>query len=53
MVSEEEGFSTGTPEPDEPNLAALVNDILTPDSIEPPATEQKSGKQKRYKPNGM
>jgi hypothetical protein len=53
MVSEEEGVSTGTSEADEPNLAALVNEILTPDSIETPATEQKSVKQKRYKPKGM
>ena len=53
MVSDGEGVSGGTPEPEEPNLAALVNEILTPDPNELPTTEAKSGKHKRYKPKGM
>jgi len=46
MVSEEEGFSTGMPEPEEPNLAALVNELLSPDPVESQPLEQKSTKKK-------
>jgi|TARA_B110000459_G_scaffold203232_1_gene258883 hypothetical protein len=54
MVSEEEGFSTETHSADEPSLASLVDEILSPDVLsEAPPVDQKSEKKKHYKPKGM
>ena len=53
MVSDDEGFSAEAPAADEPSLASLVDEILTPGALPAQPEEEKVRKQKRYKPKGM
>ncbi|MDB9834812.1 ATP-binding protein [Candidatus Poseidoniaceae archaeon] len=53
MVSDDEAFSEEMPVADEPSLADLVDDILTPGDRPSPAVVDAPLKQKRYKPKGM
>ena len=53
MVSDDEGFSAEAPVADEPSLASLVDEILTPGALPAQPAQEKVRKQKRYKPKGM
>jgi hypothetical protein len=60
MVSERDGFSADPSPSKEPNLAALVDEILSPDALNPApimdkfeTSEAKTPAPKKYKPKGM